>query len=76
MVFVSVLRPTQPGWEKRTCIFPYWIYTNPFIYKLRIPSNQLDKELNLEPPKLCMYKPTKNIAAEIAPNLSSALRDL
>ena len=30
----------------------------------------------MEPPKLCMYQLTKNIAAKILPRISSALRDL
>ena len=35
-----------------------------------------EKDLNLEPPKLCLYQPTKKIDANIAPHISSALKDL
>ena len=37
---------------------------------------QLDKEFNLEPPKLRLYELTKKLAAKIAPHISSSLRDL
>ena len=36
----------------------------------------MDKQFNLEPPKLRLYQLTKIIAAKIAPHISSALRDL
>ena len=36
----------------------------------------MDKQFNLEPPKLRLYQLTKNLAAKIAPHISSALRDL
>ena len=36
----------------------------------------MDKDFNLKLPTLRLYHLTKNIAAEIAPHISSALRDL
>ena len=36
----------------------------------------MNKDLNLEPPKLRLYQLPKHLAAEIAPHISSALRDL
>ena len=36
----------------------------------------LDKNINLEPPKLRLYQLTKNIAAKIEPHIYSTLRDL
>ena len=50
---------------------PSTLYGNPHIER-----QNLDKEFNLEPPKLCLYQLTKNIADKIAPHISSALRDL
>ena len=41
-----------------------------------ISRRYLYKELNLEPLNLRMYELTKNISAEIAPNIYSTLRDL
>ena len=43
---------------------------------LHIPRQHLDKEFNVEPPKLRLYQSTKTFAAKIAPHISSALRDL
>ena len=36
----------------------------------------MDKQFNLEPPKLRLYQLIKNIAAEIVPHIYSALIDL
>ena len=36
----------------------------------------MDKGFNFEPPKLRLYQLTKNIAANIAPHIPSAFRDL
>ena len=36
----------------------------------------MDKQFNLEPPKLHLCQLTKSLAAKIAPRVSSALRDL
>ena len=55
-----------------------------FLYLLPSPSSgnpdiamhQLYKELDLEPPKLYLNQRTTNIAADIAPHISSAWRDL
>ena len=44
--------------------------------QIQIARQQLDKELNLEPPKLRLYQLTKYITADIAPHISSSLRDL
>ena len=41
-----------------------------------IARQHLDKQFNLEPPKLLMYQLTKIISVEIAPHISSALRDI
>ena len=41
-----------------------------------ISRQHLDKEFNLEPPKLRLYQLTKNVSANIAPRISSALKDL
>ena len=41
-----------------------------------ISRQQLDKEYNLEPPKLRLYKITKSIASKIAPHICSVLRDI
>ena len=46
-------------------------YVNPHI-----ENYQMEKELNLDPPKLRLYQLIKNISADISPNISSALRDL
>ena len=36
----------------------------------------MEKDLNLEPPKLHLYQLIKNISADISPNIYSTLRDL
>ena len=41
-----------------------------------IPRKHMDKQFNLEPPKLRLYQLTKHLAANILPHISSALRDL
>ena len=41
-----------------------------------IASQQLDKQFNLEPPKLRPCQPTKKVAAKIVPHISSAFSDL
>ena len=48
----------------------------PSCVNLPISRHQLEKGLNLELPKLRLYQLTKNLAAEIAPHISSAFRDL
>ena len=43
-ILVKVLRPTHPGWSKRTHIFPYWVYTKLFICKapyIKAPYGQI-----------------------------------
>ena len=50
---------------------PSTSYGNPHIAR-----QQLDKQFNLEPPKLRLYQLTINIAANTSPCISSALRDL
>ena len=44
--------------------------------QIHISRHHLDKELNLEPSKLHLYKLTKNIAVEIMTHISSTLRHL
>ena len=44
--------------------------------QLNISRHQLETYLNLEPPKLHLYQLTKDIAAEIAPHIYSALKYL
>ena len=48
----------------------------PSSVNLHISGQHLDKWFNLKPPKLRLYHLTKNIAAKIAPHISSALRYL
>ena len=36
----------------------------------------MDKEFNLQPQNLCLYQLKQNLAADIAPDISTALRDL
>ena len=59
---------------------PYFFFIgstpSPSSRQLHISSNQLNKELNLDPPKLRLYQLAKRISAEIAADISSALRDL
>ena len=68
--------PTHLGWAKITYIFRIGYIPSPSSGNPHIARNQLGKEFNLEPPKLRLYQLTKNISAEIAPHISSALRDL
>ena len=48
----------------------------PSYVKLHISRHHLDKEFNFQPRNMFLYQLTKNLAAEIAPHISSGLRDL
>ena len=47
--------------------------SSPSFVKIHTVRHNLDKVYNLEPPKVRLYQPTKNHAAEIAPRISLAL---
>ena len=47
----------------------------PSVLKLHISRQNLDKVFNLQPQNLCLYQLTKNLAADIDPHISTALRD-
>ena len=67
--------PSKVG-KKKIYIFPYWIYTKTFICKLHISRQHLVKYFKSNHEYICLYQLTKNLADDIAPHISSALRDL
>ena len=62
--------------KKNVYFFRIGYIPSPSSGKPHTPRHCLDKEFNLKPPKLRLYQLTKNPAADIAPHISSALRDL
>ena len=64
------------GGQKERIFFRFGYIPRPSSVQLHISSHHLDKELNLEPPKLHLYHLTNNLAAYIAPQIYSALRYL
>ena len=56
-------------------VFIFNISSNSYE-NFHIATQHLEKQFNLEPPKLRLYQMTKALAAKIAPHVSSALRDL
>ena len=79
IILVQVLRPTYPGVsnKKNTDFSVLGIHPRPSSGKIHISRHQLKRKLNLELLKATSVRTNKNIAAaEIAPQISSALRDL
>ena len=61
--------------KKNAHSFHVGYITRLFSIKLHISRHHIDKEFILQPQKLCLYQ-QQNLAAEIVPHLSFALRDL
>ena len=56
--------------------FSIWSIPSTSSGNIHISRHHLDKQFNLEPPNLRLYQLTKNLAAKVAPHISSAWRDL
>ena len=65
-------RPIQGG-QKESIFFHIGYTTIPSSVQLQISRQQLDKEFNLEPPKLRLYQIIKNPVAKIVPHIYSSL---
>ena len=74
--FGQIIEATHPGWEKRTNIFPYWVYNKPFVCKApysKAPYVQIVKFVTTKDLSLPM---NKDLSADIVPSLSYALREI
>ena len=67
--------PSKVG-KKNVCFIRIWSIPSTSSGNPHIESQQLDKQFNLEPPKLQLYQLTKNISDKIVSRIYSALRDL
>ena len=67
--------PSKVG-KKNVHFFRIGYIPRPSYGNPPIERQSMDKQFDLEPTKLWLYQLTKKLAADIAPHISSALRDL
>ena len=76
MIFGLCIEAGPSGVGKNNFFCPYWIYTKTFIWNatyIKVPAGQ---RFESGTTKATSVPNNKNVAAEVAPHMSSALRDL